>query len=288
MWKWYHSKILRKLIHIGDWSVAIRTINGETLEKNSGAPFVPVANTDKYWFADPILFENNEKTWLFVEAFDKTKYKGELGVFEVLDGICQNYKTILEKDYHLSYPYIFKDGNNIYMLPESGNGRVLTLYKAVDFPFKWELDCVLNTGEAFRDSTPYISNNELYIFTYERTDKNRFFHTFKCYNYRFDIKEKKIVLIDSFDDINKNMRSAGWVSYKNGNIIRVSQKCDKIYGEGLLFWTVPSEKCDWKKASLLKTVLGKDVFIQGLGHPITIHTYSRTTKYEVIDYRVRK
>ena len=166
MWKWYHSKILRKLIHIGDSSVAIRTINGETLEKNSGAPFVPVANTDKYWFADPILFENNEKTWLFVEAFDKTKYKGELGVFEVLDGICQNYKTILEKDYHLSYPYIFKDGNNIYMLPESGNGRVLTLYKAVDFPFKWELDCVLNTGEAFRDSTPYISNNELYIFIY--------------------------------------------------------------------------------------------------------------------------
>lgn len=53
----------------GDWQIAYRkrTKKSDFYEDC----FIKIPNTDRYWFADPMLFADNGITYLFVEAFEK-------------------------------------------------------------------------------------------------------------------------------------------------------------------------------------------------------------------------
>jgi hypothetical protein len=73
MYSLYYSTIARKLglAKTTDWGVAIRNCNKgyDTILGNGGkVAFEVIDNTEKYWFADPLLFSDNGNTWLFVEA----------------------------------------------------------------------------------------------------------------------------------------------------------------------------------------------------------------------------
>ena len=48
--------------------------------------------------------------------------------------------VVLEEDFHLSFPFVFKDGDDIYMVPESSKNSDIRLYKSVDFPLKWKFE----------------------------------------------------------------------------------------------------------------------------------------------------
>lgn len=285
--RWYYSKILRRVIKLGDWEVAIRKKknNDEIFLNSSNNEFIPIKNTEKYWFADPILFEKHGKTWLFVEAYNKEQHKGEIGVFEVNSdcSVC-NYQTIITMDCHMSYPFVFSYQDNIYMIPESGADKKIYLYKAHEFPYKWEQIGVLCEGKAFRDTTVYTIANDLYMITYERTDNRRLFHTYACHEYRLDIENCKAKLLETYPDEKSLMRPAGLILYTSNGIIRNSQKCNRIYGESLIFWENSVDNYSWKKAKKIKQIDGKQLRIKGKKAILT-HTYSCTNDYEVVDYR---
>jgi hypothetical protein len=60
---------------------------------------------------------------------------------------------ILEKEYHLSYPFVFEYEGQIYMLPETSANKTIEVYRATTFPFKWELHNVLMKGVNAVDTT---------------------------------------------------------------------------------------------------------------------------------------
>lgn len=285
--KWYYSKILRKIVKLRDWEVAIRVRkNPEVLlDMSADNEFISIANTDKYWFADPILFEYLGKTWLFVEAFNKEIKRGEIGVFEVnAKGTVSNYQTIISLGCHMSYPYVFSYKEEIYMIPETGADNKIYLYKSKKFPYEWEQIGILCEGKAFRDSTVYFTNGRVYMLTYERTDNSRFFHTYDCFEYELDIHNCKAKLITTYSDKAASFRPAGLIAYSNNHVIRNSQKCDKIYGESLIFWELPINKTCWENARKIKQVDGAALKIKNRRAVLT-HTYSCTDKYEAVDYR---
>jgi hypothetical protein len=41
---------------------------------------------------------------------------------------------VLERPYHLSYPYVFFVGDDAFMLPETAANGAIELYRAVSFP----------------------------------------------------------------------------------------------------------------------------------------------------------
>ena len=45
---------------------------------------------------------------------------------------------MIEEDFHLSYPFIFEYKEEVYIIPDSCNNRSIRLYKAIEFPMKWE------------------------------------------------------------------------------------------------------------------------------------------------------
>lgn len=291
-WKWFHSKLLRRIIKLGEWHIALRKVEGQPIYRDQGRgkyTFVSVKNTESYWFADPILYEYQGRLWLFVEAYHRQNRRGEIGVFEIVDGRAQGYRTILTMDCHMSYPYIFEKGDKIYMIPESGNGKSINLYEAVEFPYVWEKRAVLCKDGIFRDSTVYACDGEYYLFTYQRTDTNRYLHhTYKCFLFRIDFENGSLKKIEEYDDVNVNLRPAGLMTECDDRRIHATQKCDKIYGESVIFWESPVKELSWKNAKEIKRLDGEQVVIEGMGSPLMVHTYTCAGGYEVIDYRFRK
>lgn len=290
MIKWYRSRILRKLIKFGYWGVALRQCSDDYLFNSEGqkSEYQIISNTEYYWFTDPILYEDNNKTWLFVEAFNLEKNRGEIGVFDIVNGNAVNFRVIIKESFHMSFPLVFDIDGKKYMIPETGENNSVILYEAIEFPDKWKIQKKLLEGDQYRDSTLFSINGEYYLYTYVRTDHSKLFHTYKCEVYKFNKSEKTLSKIQEYDDTSVNRRSAGPVICDNNKTIYVTQKCDKCYGEAIEFWDASNEPTSLKNLNPYKIVFGENINIKNVGNPLIIHTYSKSSMYEVIDYKVRK
>ena len=92
---------------------------------------------EKFW-ADPHAIQLNGKYYIFIEEFLSAKNKGHISVIE-LDQLG-NWKApvkVLERGYHLSYPFIFEWNNKFYMIPESHENKSIDLYECIEFPYAW-------------------------------------------------------------------------------------------------------------------------------------------------------
>ena len=78
-------------------------------------------------YADPFLVSEADKLYLFVENFPiKPPVKGVLEVLEIgSDGAMSEPRVVLEREYHLSYPFVFRDGDSWWMMPESSANNSL-------------------------------------------------------------------------------------------------------------------------------------------------------------------
>ena len=79
-------------------------------------------------------------------------------------GNYSNPTRILEKDYHMSYPFLFEHKNELYMIPETSKNKTIDLYKCVDFPEKWEFKLTLIKDIEAVDSTILFHNNLFWLF----------------------------------------------------------------------------------------------------------------------------
>jgi hypothetical protein len=116
--------------------------------------FRPLPCPPGHYQADPFLIEQAGTTHVFFEDFDKTQGKGAVGhVSLAADGTPSSPETVLERPYHLSYPFVFAWNGQIYMLPESGQNRTVELYRSQAFPRGWVLERVLLQGWRAKDPT---------------------------------------------------------------------------------------------------------------------------------------
>lgn len=96
--------------------------------------------------ADPFAIYENGIWFVFFEMLIR-KSNAVIAVASSSDldrwkihGIC------LRESHHLSYPFVFRDGKEIYMVPESKSAREVIAYRAVDFPMRWERCATLARG----------------------------------------------------------------------------------------------------------------------------------------------
>jgi len=66
--------------------------------------------------------------------------KAHISVIEMdRDGLWKLPVKVLERDYHLSYPFLFEWNGNLYMIPETKGNKAIELYRCTRFPNKWEI-----------------------------------------------------------------------------------------------------------------------------------------------------
>lgn len=123
------------------------------------------------FLADPFGFWRNERLHVFVEAYD---YRHRLGTIEVLiyDSRYRllDQRPVLIEPWHLSYPFVFEAEGAIWMLPEGHKSGRLTLYRAAEFPFRWEAATVIELDGLAVDATPFFHDG-LWWLAYAAADR---------------------------------------------------------------------------------------------------------------------
>lgn len=262
------------------WNVAWRKRPVASLLEDRDSPFFIIRNSVRYWAADPFIFCYNGSLFIFAELYDYITRKGTIGYCKWDGKRFGRWEKIIEEDYHLSYPYIFECNDGIYIMPESGANGDLRLYRAIDFPTKWEAVSVLRQNVKYGDTTPFIWKDHMYALTYNVADK----------------KHYTLMLLDLEDERNDHdlqvenanlCRPAGKHFFYNNMNIRPAQNCKGDYGKGLLFYwysfenDVFSEKC-------IASITPHDLHYSYRMTLDGIHTYNATDLFEVIDIKTRR
>ena len=73
-------------------------------------------------------------------------------------------RKVLEREYHLSYPFVFEWNGAYYMMPETAANKTVELYRAKSFPFVWQLEKVLMTDVRAKDATLAEINGTWWMF----------------------------------------------------------------------------------------------------------------------------
>ena len=131
-------------------------------------------STEKHSFrADPFGIWENDRLHVFVERFDYRILKGEIELLSFDQELnFLGSRVVLRRPWHLSYPIVFKNDHEIYMLPEASRSGELMMYRASSFPFNWEPVGAIGVPGSALDATPFFHEGRWWLL-YAIADKTR-------------------------------------------------------------------------------------------------------------------
>ena len=123
-----------------------------------------VTDMDAVFVADPYLFREGDDWNMFFEVLEAGTGKGAIALATSADGKRWTYRqVVLDEPFHLSYPCVFKCGDSYYMVPESHQAGEVRLYRATEFPFRWEFAATL-IEEPYLDPTVFEHDGSWWMF----------------------------------------------------------------------------------------------------------------------------
>lgn len=183
------------------------------------------------YVADPFMIRSGDTWHMFFEILPVEVEKGVIGLASSEDGMKWNYRqVVLEESYHLSYPYVFEYKGEHYMVPESHQDRTVRLYRATDFPTRWEHVCNLLDGEEFVDCSPFQFQDRWWLFAGcgslpYRADVLRLFHSENLEGPWLEHVQSPIVSGNPHIS-----RPGGRVVVWDNHLFRFTQDCHPRYG----------------------------------------------------------
>lgn len=115
-------------------------------------------------YADPFLFRHGDELFLFYEV-QAVGEPGRIEAKKTKDLVNFEWLgEVLREPFHLSFPHIFEDNGEIYLMPETLATGEVALYKFQDFPHKLVKSRVLLHG-AYKDSSFIKHDGFWYFFT---------------------------------------------------------------------------------------------------------------------------
>lgn len=113
-----------------------------------------VTDLDVDTIAHPFMVVKDSRYYLFFTAKDSKTDKGGIGLAESRDGLNWKYRRcVIHESFVLSHPYVFQWRNDYYMIPEAHTETSVRLYRATEFPDKWEYERDLLKGDHFISPT---------------------------------------------------------------------------------------------------------------------------------------
>lgn len=266
-------RVLNKVRKFSWFIYIVKSSNKELLYK-----YKPLMNNKGYFSADPFLFDCNGSTFLF---FEEASLKSGIGHISYTNLNDQTQKGIaLKEDFHLSFPNVFSDGEDIFMIPETRNSNSISLYKCIEFPDKWEKSKTLLNNLSAVDSEIVKIDDTYYLFTsisrtkYVVNSDNLYLYYSDSLNNEFIPHQCNPISRDA-----RYSRMGGKVFFENGKYYRVSQNQSKGYGSGInILEIVTISKFEYKEV-LVQSVMANSISKKGL------HTYNFNSNYSVIDIR---
>lgn len=262
------------------WRTGLRP--ARSLEANEVHPpegFTWLDDRDCF-FADPVLWEEAGRSFLFVEAFPYATGRGIISYTELgADGVpLFAPKPVIERATHLSYPYLFRHDGAIYMMPENAAERHVPLYRARRFPDDWQELPPLLAGHDLHDATLFEHEGRWWILANLAPHGKASWDCLVAFHADsplgpFSPHALNPILVDA-----RHSRPAGPPLRVGSRLIRPVQDGYGGYGRKLHFFEIETLTPDrFSQRRLGGFAPPADDAMRGL------HTYGRTSRFEVID-----
>jgi hypothetical protein len=191
---------------------------------------VDVTDVPAEFVADPFLIRVQESWYLFFEVMNWQTSRGSIGVATSGDGCTWAYRqVVLAEPFHLSYPYVFEWAGDYYLLPESHQAGCARLYRAKQFPLRWELVGTLLEGPYLADPSIFHFRDRWWLLVAadpgHRHDNLRLYHAADLLGPWVEHPTSPIVAGDP-----RTARPAGRVLVTEGRVYRFAQNCEPWYG----------------------------------------------------------
>jgi hypothetical protein len=225
----------------------------------------------KFW-ADPHLVRHESGDYVFLEEAPVDTGHGSIAVLRLDEsGACSEARKVLERPYHLSYPFLFEHREGLYMIVESADNFSIEVYRCVEFPYEWEFDRNLMENLSAYDATLLQHNDLWWLFANVREHKGASTSDELCLFYSDDPLDgdwRPHPRNPIISDI-RRARPAGKIIVKDGRLLRPSQNSSFRYGYGLNINEIQQlTTTDYKEHTLSRIEPGKSRSIRGL-HTIT-------------------
>jgi hypothetical protein len=167
---------------------------------------------------------------ILAEAFAWKERRGRIAAIERgSDRRLSVTPTSLALDTHLSYPQLIAHDGEIYCLPESSATNRVQLFRAVEFPRRWQPDSVLLEGFAGADATVIRRADRWWMFTGCHADQDEaklfIFHSAELRG-PWTPHARNPVKCDL-----RSSRPAGTPFLaEDGTLYRPAQDCSRVYG----------------------------------------------------------
>lgn len=192
-----------------------------------------------YW-ADPFFIEHNGIKVVFFEELDQYG-KGKIAAVVIDDQYeIIEKRTVIEENFHLSFPNIFIENHQLFMIPESTAGISVLLYQCEHFPFHWSEKKTLVENSKLIDivwtkkaDTFWIFANKIEDFEYDNNERLYLYSTLDLASGNWKPHPQNPIITNK-----GGARNAGKIINQKDKIIRVSQNCESSYGANLVFHEV--------------------------------------------------
>ena len=238
---------------------------------------------DRFW-ADPFAVAHEGRYFIFFEEMPFRTNKGHIMAIEVFEnGEAGEPQIVIERPYHLSYPFVFDWEGSLYMMPETASNGTIEVYRCEGFPFDWKLHRVVLDNINAYDATLWKGSDRWWMFVNvaeqgaDSSDELHLFWGATPLGPWTPHRSNPVV-----SDV-RSARPAGPLFLRDGVLYRPSQDCSLAYGHSVLINRVDVLNEDaYRETEIQRISPGwrKDI--------LHVHTLGGSGRLRVIDYLVSR
>ena len=277
------KRAIDKATTVEQWSLAFRFVDIEPWNGSLAGFHRLVPPRDRFW-ADPFPLQRNGKSYIFFEELPFAAGRAHISVVEVdRDGRASEPVRVLERDYHLSYPFLVEDGGQLYMVPETAGNDTIEIYRCVDFPRKWRRERVLVDGVFAADATLHRADGRWWMFANLAARGAEIHDELHIFTSDALLGDWTPIAANPVKSDVRCARPAGKLFTVAGRLYRPAQICAPLYGAGISLQRVTRvDEAGLEEQEERRIVPAQDSGILGL------HTINRAGDLSVIDAFARR
>lgn len=230
--------------------------------------------------ADPFIIEKDNNVYVFYEAFNFRNSKGTLHC-RILDSNLTELEDVKLEGFehlkcHLSFPYLFHNNDQLFMIPESSERKEVILFQSIDFPTRWQQVKVLLSDIALTDNVLFTLNGSVYLQS-TTMDDELVIHTAN------DLTGPWQKITPVLNMSNQHQRGAGAPHYVDNRMYFLTQECTpEIYGKSIYIKELISLNDSCFEEFLVAQVNSS------INQSDGVHTLNFTDNYIVYDSKIIK
>lgn len=285
------QRAAEKALTVEQWSIAYRFAGAEAWD-GSLEGFHRLDPPKGWYWADPFPIQVNGRNYIFFEELPLGASKAHISVVEVdREGRASAPRKVLERDYHLSYPFLVEEDGVLYMIPETADNATVEVYRCVEFPAQWTLERVLMRQVRCADATLHREAGRWWMFANSARpgeDINDELCLFSAERLLGDWEPHRRNPVKS--DV-RSARPAGRLFRRGGRLYRPGQIGTPLYGSGIALHRVTRLDRDGYEEQEESRIVPPPAAAPrwaGIGSVLGVHTLNHAGDLTVTDAFTRR